>query len=393
MCLTALTGGFLTLVFFLYGLKSREILQYLQRPEKGAGDRKTEVQVEMEGEKYPFEVTVREVPYKEEEVSQILQSASENLNSVFLKENTDFEHVVQEVSMPTEYLDTGISIQWYLDSWDYVEPDGTVKNELLKEAVSVKIQAVLTLGEEELIWEKTMQVRPPEHPDTGQKLRMLEHEIVKAQENDADKLQLPDTVAGESIVWYQAADKRWIWICVLTILSLAATAAGKRQEEDLLRKKKERGLQLDYPEIVSRLSLYMGAGISTRKAWERIVDDYERKTETDSVRHTAYEEMRITLHEMQSGIAEAPAYERFGKRCRMPAYLKLGTLLSQNLRKGTKNLSELLQEESREAFENRRAMAKKMGEECESRLLFPMLLMLLTILVIVMYPAAVSFRA
>lgn len=393
MCLTALTGGFLTLVFFLYGLKSREILQYLQRPEKGAGDRKAEVQVEMEGEKYPFEVTVREVPYKEEEVSQILQSASENLDSVFLKENTDFEHIVREVSMPPEYPDTGIGIQWYLDSWDYVEPDGTVKNELLKEAVSVKIQAVLTLGEEELIWEQTMQVRPPEHPDTRQKLQMLEHELVRAQENDADRLQLPDNVAGESIVWYQAADKRWIWIFVLTILSLAATAAGKRQEEDMLRKKRKRGLQLDYPEIVSRLSLYMGAGISTRKAWERIVDDYERKTETDSVRHTAYEEMRITLHEMQSGIAEAPAYERFGKRCRMSAYLKLGTLLSQNLRKGTKNLSELLQEESREAFENRRALAKKMGEECESRLLFPMLLMLLTILVIVMYPAVVSFRA
>lgn len=36
-------------------------------------------------------------------------------------------------------------------------------------------------------------------------------------------------------------------------------------------------MQLDYPEIVSRLSLYMGAGISTRKAWERIVNDYEKK--------------------------------------------------------------------------------------------------------------------
>lgn len=151
-------------------------------------------------------------------------------------------------------------------------------------------------------------------------------------------------------------------------------------------------MQLDYPEIVSRLSLYMGAGISTRKAWERIVDHYEKKELSDKERHVAYEEMRITLHEMQSGIAESLAYERFGTRCRMPSYLKLGTLLSQNLRKGTKNLADLLKEESGEAFENRKALAKKIGEECESRLLLPMLMMLLTVLIIIMYPAVVSFQ-
>ena len=55
-------------------------------------------------------------------------------------------------------------------------------------------------------------------------------------------------------------------------------------------------------------------------------------------------------------------------------------------------MSELLEEESREAFENRKALAKKMGEECESKLLLPMILMLLTILVMIMYPAVVSFQ-
>lgn len=151
-------------------------------------------------------------------------------------------------------------------------------------------------------------------------------------------------------------------------------------------------MQLDYPEIVSRLSLYMGAGIGTRKAWERIVADYAKKGEPDPERHAAYEEMKTALREMQNGVTESAAYERFGTRCRMPAYLKLGTLLSQNLRKGTRNLADLLKEESREAFEDRKALAKRIGEECESRLLLPMMMMLLTILIMIMYPAASSFR-
>ena len=102
--------------------------------------------------------------------------------------------------------------------------------------------------------------------------------------------------------------------------------------------------------------------------------------------------MCTALYEMQNGVPESTAYERFGARCRLPSYLKLGTLLSQNLRRGTRNLTELLEEESREAFENRKALAKKMGEECESKLLLPMILMLLTILVMIMYPAVASFQ-
>lgn len=97
------------------------------------------------------------------------------------------------------------------------------------------------------------------------------------------------------------------------------------------------------------------------------------------------------MREMQSGVAEAAAYERFGNRCRMGPYLKLGALLGQNLRKGTRNLAELLRAESREAFEERKALARRLGEECESRLLLPMIMMLLTILIIIMYPAVAGF--
>lgn len=88
-------------------------------------------------------------------------------------------------------------------------------------------------------------------------------------------------------------------------------------------------MRLDYPDIVSRLSLYMGAGISTRKAWERIVADYEKREEPDRERHAAYEEMCTTLREMQSGVAGA-AYERFGNRCRMGPYLKLSAAWSES---------------------------------------------------------------
>lgn len=392
--LIALTGGILSLACFLYGLNSREELQYLERPERGAGDQKTELAVELEGKRHRLSVTLKEVPYEESELALELEEAVSGLDNLFLQENSDFEHIIQKVSMPSVYPDSQVVIQWYLDSWDYVDPDGTVKNELLQEeeTVSVKVQAVLSLGGESLAWNRQIRICPVESPDTEQKLRMLEYRLLEAQEEKTERIELPIRFLGESVSWYQSADDRWMWMLMLTAVALAVTVVSRRKDAEEARKKRIRGMQLDYPEIVSRLSLYMGAGISTRKAWERIVENYEKGEKEDEERHAAYEEMRITLHEMQSGVAETLAYEQFGTRCRMPAYLKLGTLLSQNLRKGTRNLAELLKEESREAFEDRKALAKRMGEECESRLLLPMIMMLLTILIIIMFPAVISFQ-
>ena len=105
-----------------------------------------------------------------------------------------------------------------------------------------------------------------------------------------------------------------------------------------------------------------------------------------------YEEMQTTLHEMQSGISEAEAYERFGKRCGLTAYMKFGALLSQNLRKGSKGLGDMLRMEAIEAFERRKSMARRLGEEAGSKLLAPMLGMLAVVLIMVMVPAFMTMQ-
>lgn len=210
------------------------------------------------------------------------------------------------------------------------------------------------------------------------------------QKEDTETVELPEQAAGQSIMWYPENDHTWLMLAGLTACAVCAMMLGQQKEEEKALAEREKRMKLAYPDIVSRLSLYMGAGISSRKAWERIAAGYRNRTSGPV--NEAYEEMCTTLYEMQNGVPESIAYEKFGARCRLPSYLKLGALLSQNLRKGTRNLSGLLEEESREAFENRKAYAKKLGEECESRLLFPMLLMLLTILVMVMYPAVTSFQ-
>ena len=120
------------------------MLEYLARPQSGSGDEEAGLLVELNGETYPLGLTLKEIPYEEEILLHKLQEASDGLGPLFLQENSDFAHIMGPVSMPLVYPDTQITVRWYLDSWDYMAPDGTVRNEMLKEPVLVKVQAVLS---------------------------------------------------------------------------------------------------------------------------------------------------------------------------------------------------------------------------------------------------------
>lgn len=390
LLLTACVGGALSVIWLAASLVSRDPLTSLIRPENGKGDRKEKLEVWIGEEPYSMEVTVRERPKTEAETAEELQKAEDGMEMLFLGENQDLEHITEKVNMPSVYPGTDIAIQWYLNSWEYISVDGTVRNEGFTRAEQVEVTAVLSLEDQTVSWDRTVWVCPLENPDDKALIRILSWKMEDTQKEDTETVELPEQAAGKSIIWYPEKDHTWLMLAGLTACAVCAMMLGQQKEEEKALADREKRMKLAYPDIVSRLSLYMGAGISSRKAWERIAAGYRNRTSGPV--NEAYEEMCTTLYEMQNGVPESIAYEKFGARCRLPSYLKLGALLSQNLRKGTRNLSALLEEESREAFENRKAYAKKLGEECESRLLFPMLLMLLTILVMVMYPAVTSFQ-
>ena len=167
------------------------------------------------------------------------------------------------------------------------------------------------------------------------------------------------------------------------------------EKEEKKRRETERQQQMlaDYPEIVSKLSLLLGAGMNISLAWEKIALVYRTKRERQEIEcRYAYEEMLGTLYEMQEGIGELRAFENFGERCRLSAYRKLSSLIVQNIRKGAKGMQRLLEEEEWEAFEQRKARARKAGEEAGTKLMLPMIMMLVIVLVILIVPAGLTLN-
>lgn len=148
---------------------------------------------------------------------------------------------------------------------------------------------------------------------------------------------------------------------------------------------------MDYADLLSKIVVLTGAGLTIRNAWERIVSDYEEALkEGRKKKRAAYEEMRQTCHQLQSGMTESEAYREFGRRCRLQPYLKLSGLLEQNRKTGTKNMKTLLQAEMADALEQRKNLARRLGEEAGTKLLMPLFLMLGIVMVMIMVPAMMT---
>lgn len=261
----------------------------------------------------------------------------------------------------------------------------TFQAKLEEEQVRIDIQVPEKEGQEEIPEE------PPEQEEVSLKKRLEEEIAVLNEERaDPDKYFLPETLDGKRIIWEKPGSTDGALLAALCLVgALALSWAREREKEQELEKRREQ-MVMDYPGIVMKLTLLVQAGMTVRSAFRKIAGDYEKRKKEGQVRY-AYEEMITACHEMDSGISETGAYERFAARCNQVKYKTLATLMVQNLQRGSRRLLEMLEREAVEAFEDRKRHARVLGEAAATKLLVPMVLMLMVVLAIVMIPAGLSF--
>ena len=336
-------------------------------------------------------VHVAEQGLTKEEQQALLTAAEQEIAETFPGENESVDEIRKDVCIQSQYQDGQVTADWSFDSYQYVDLEGHVMNDSLEEE-EILVKAVVELGcdSQTLEYQFFFQICPKIYSEKEKINNKLKQELIKKNEKTNDStLILPESIDDQTIIWKEKSERM-----PLKLLFLGMIAAGcvplveksRKQEEEKRRKEK---LQSEYPELVSKLAILLGAGMTLFSAWNKITTNYSNKRKNNTIPiHPLYEEMLITCHEIESGVGEARAYERFGERCGLHRYRKFCSLLVQNLRKGTR----LLEEEVSDAFEERKNLAKKSGEEAGTKMLFPMMMMFGIIIVIIMVPAFLSLQ-
>ncbi len=393
-------AGFLGLIICITEDHSQRIMTdgKLLRNQAGKDTESQELQLNVEGvvQDYPYQVEVKARKLQGEELDQLFINAAKEAEQKFLGENGSLDCINHDVSLPGTLQDGQIRAKWQFDQKNVINSDGELQAAGVDD-MGVLVIATLTMSYDEDAREHSFgfYVYPKKQSHMERMLSDLAEYFEQEQENSKyqEFLKLPLEWNGKRLRWSQKTEHTYQIILLLGLVAAAVVYIQEEMKEQ--RKEQERREQLlkQYPDMVSKISLLLGAGMTLSSAWERIVLNYQRKLEQQHTKpEEVYEQMLAAYREMQDGVGELKVYERFGERCNTPQYRKFSMLVTQNLRKGAAGLRQSLEKEVADAFALRKNLAKKAGEEAGTKILLPMMLMLCIVMVIILVPAFLTFQ-
>lgn len=391
LCLVVLFAGNMIALFMYINESSGSAFvdgMYLFRDKQGGNSRETRLLARnSSGEETEISLTVQALGYSEEEQQVIYEEMIKELQAKALGENRSWNAVSEPLVLPEMLEPYPFTLTWHSSNPAFLTSGGKVASwedvEQLQEQTALVELTVRVSGEN---FEKEhsfyARVCPKQKEKTfseavTEALKTLERETA-----GEERMHLPEEIQGEKVIWTeQQGDESRVFF----FLGLAGAAAvfllqGREPEKALA--KKQQLMEKEYPTIISKLTLYLGAGMNIKNAWQKIAKSAEGKNA-----NPVYGEMLFTCREMEGGIAETEAYARFGKRIRQQCYVRFTTLLVQNLKKGNETLLLLLRQEALAAMEEHSSLIKREGEESTTKLLLPMVMLMGMVMVLIMVPA------
>lgn len=386
----------LSLVSSINALGSNQLIEgaYVKRPHYSEGAKKVDLDVNISESnstllEEKLQIEVEEQIYAGEELKDMFLSARKYIDSAILNKNESSEKVGTNLNFVSSIPNTGMKVSWSTDNLDILDEKGVVHNEEMTADVLVSITAKISYYDKKEEYTQYVNIIPKTY-SKEELARIKLTEALAAQEEKSkteERFILPVTLGDLKISWAEKKDNSGSILLLLGCLAALVLYIAMDKELTSKVDKRNREMLLDYPEIINKFTLLIGAGMPLSNAWGKISIDYKEK----GVKRYAYEEMTITYNELKLGISETVAYERFGRRAKLIPYLRFSSLIAQNVKKGSVGLLEQLELEAVEAFEERKELAKRLGEEAGTKLLGPMMLMLLIVLAIIMVPVFLSF--
>lgn len=395
--LVIITSVILSLLAFISGAFRKERVLSIDRPEF-KNMQEVELEALIDGKKsYTISLKVDGRRPDKEESEKRIEKARDLLNKRHLGSNTDDENIRNNLYLPSYIEKYGVSIEWDSSDPETVLPDGQVINEGMNEneEKAVVIAGSLKSGQLKDRVEYRLKVKGPLVSSYDKQLREIESAVAINNEADisGEKVDLPSRVNGKSVEFFERTGNIPFWIFIPVGIAVCLLLAAREREK---KKKAEKSMREelldDYALLTCKLSIFYEAGISIFNSLQLVLKDYLDKRKNKTIdRRMAYENLLECLSRINNGMGEAAAYMRYGRDCRAKEYKKLGNYLSDNIKKGSGDLSILLENEVDEAFSKRKSFVRTKAEEAGTKMLQPMMIMLGIIMVIVMVPAMMSF--
>lgn len=136
-------------------------------------------------------------------------------------------------------------------------------------------------------------------------------------------------------------------------------------------------LLLALPNVLSKMALLVNVGTTFREAW---------RLTSQNTEGVLGDEMRGATKLIDNGVSEKDAYVEFADKCRIQQIKKMVSIICQNLEKGSSELAGALKEISIDAWSEKKHIVKRLGENANTKLVIPMMIMFAGIIMMIIVP-------
>ena len=177
-----------------------------------------------------------------------------------------------------------------------------------------------------------------------------------------------------------------VQILVFGIVAFALPALAGYLPYDALRTKadkRQEGIDLDFPNVLSKMTLLVTAGMSLTRAIENTAASGDT---------LMYRELRLAVREIDQGATVAAAFTRMQCRCENRFLDRLVSVVTKSYTAGNVNLAEDLREINADCWLEKKHSARRMTESIQNKLFIPTMLMFVGILIVIVVPAMAGFN-
>lgn len=346
-----------------YVTQDREIV--ITRNDRGEDAKEESLEIKTKEGKETYQLEVRPRGYKKSEITQVLKRGKKYLEKYLKGNNKSLNEVKENLNMPEQIPGENIQLQWESDDLTIINTEGKVFLDDVKSPVIVWITARMKCQGQEEIFKTPVCVVPRKG---------------KKKVTQADKLMaMIRKMEGENQKFPTI-----IFLGIFIIVYLWYRENERYKKQAIVVKAEARR---EYPIIISKLVLYLEIGMSAPNVFEEIYKEYKKSGRSMFV----YEVIGKCCRQISFGVSQAEVFQELGDQLDLASYRKLSSMLAQSITRGSDDLFIRLKAEEEDAFFERKEYAKQQGEEASTKLLAPMILMLVIILTLLMFPALSTF--
>lgn len=396
---------FNTLSFAMTFKKEQENI-YIERDGYAGEEQNIGIVLKKGEEKQENVLQVEKRRLTEKQREKKMDEAFTYLEDAMLGENHSWDKIESDLNFQLDQETFPFDVEFIPDDYDLINGEGYVKNMRedlsikgytendIENGIATKVAVTLWYGEISRKKEYKMTVFQRKKTAAEQQFEEVMDSLKSREEKSAYKegFLIPAAIDGIEISLANQSILSPGSVLLAGMLIAGLLLLREKENEKQAEKQTRERLRRCYPWFVNEMVLLLGAGMQVKHIFSTMIAECGEDMGRQDDREPLIKEIARAKYSMDNGMPEEQVYYQLGRRLKLPCYIKLMTLLEQNVTRGTKGLTGIFEAEEMAALEERKNLARRYGEEAGTKLLGPMVLLLLVVMLMIMIPAFLSFE-